>query len=32
MLGQAMYFQRIALPKGKEEPFSIDRYVKAAAF
>ncbi|MBO6757523.1 MAG: glutathione S-transferase C-terminal domain-containing protein [Roseibium sp.] len=28
MMGQAMYFQRIAAPNGHEEPFSIDRYVK----
>lgn len=28
MMGQAMYFQRIAAPNGQEEPFSIDRYVK----
>lgn len=27
MLGQAMYFQRIAPPNGHEEPFSIQRYV-----
>ncbi|WP_419913277.1 glutathione S-transferase family protein [Hoeflea sp.] len=27
MMGQAMYFQRIALPNGQEEPFSIKRYV-----
>jgi GST-like protein len=27
MLGQAMYFQRIAAPNGHEEPFSIRRYV-----
>ena len=27
MLGQAMYFQRIAAPNGHEEPFSIKRYV-----
>ncbi len=27
MLGQAMYFQRIAAPNGQEEPFSIKRYV-----
>ncbi len=28
MLGQAMYFQRIAAPNGQEEPFSIKRYVE----
>ena len=28
MMGQAMYFQRIAKPKGQVEPFSIQRYVK----
>lgn len=27
MLGQAMYFQRIAAPHGHEEPFSINRFV-----
>ena len=27
MMGQAMYFQRIAAPNGHEEPFSIKRYV-----
>lgn len=27
MMGQAMYFQRIATPNGHEEPFSIKRYV-----
>jgi len=27
MMGQAMYFQRIAAPNGREEPFSIKRYV-----
>ncbi len=27
MLGQAMYFQRIAAPNGHDEPFSIKRYV-----
>lgn len=27
MMGQAMYFQRIAAPNGQEEPFSIRRYV-----
>ncbi len=27
MMGQAMYFQRIAAPNGHEEPFSIGRYV-----
>ncbi len=27
MMGQAMYFQRIAAPNGHEEPFSIARYV-----
>jgi len=27
MMGQAMYFQRIAAPNGNEEPFSIKRYV-----
>ena len=28
MMGQAMYFQRIAEPKGHKAPFSIARYVK----
>ncbi|MEO1353269.1 MAG: glutathione S-transferase C-terminal domain-containing protein, partial [Cyanobacteria bacterium J06635_15] len=28
MMGQAMYFQRIAAPKGDEDPYAIDRYVK----
>lgn len=27
MMGQAMYFQRIAAPNGHEEPFSIKRYI-----
>jgi GST-like protein len=27
MMGQAMYFQRIAAPNGHHEPFSIKRYV-----
>lgn len=27
MMGQAMYFQRIAAPNGQEEPFAIKRYV-----
>ena len=27
MMGQAMYFQRIAAPQGHEETFSINRYV-----
>ena len=27
MMGQAMYFQRIAKPNGNDEPFSIERYV-----
>lgn len=27
MMGQAMYFQRIAAPNGHDEPFSIQRYV-----
>ncbi len=27
MMGQAMYFQRIAAPNGQVEPFSIERYV-----
>ena len=27
MMGQAMYFQRIAKPNGNDEPYSIDRYV-----
>ena len=28
MMGQAMYFQRIAAPNGHDEPFSIRRYVE----
>lgn len=28
MMGQAMYFQRIAAPKGHEDTFAIERYVK----
>jgi len=28
MMGQAMYFQRIAAPKGQHDPFAIERYVK----
>ncbi len=28
MMGQAMYFQRIAAPNGHEVPFAIERYVK----
>lgn len=28
MMGQAMYFQRIAAPNGQKEPFSIKRYVE----
>lgn len=28
MMGQAMYFQRIAKPKGQEVPFAIERYVQ----
>lgn len=28
MMGQAMYFQRIAAPKGIENPYAIERYVK----
>ena len=28
MMGQAMYFQRIAKPNGDEEPYSIRRYVE----
>lgn len=28
MMGQAMFFQRIAVPNGHEEPFSIRRFVK----
>ncbi|MEM1417264.1 MAG: glutathione S-transferase family protein [Myxococcota bacterium] len=28
MMGQAMYFQRIAAPKGHEDAFAIERYVK----
>jgi GST-like protein len=28
MMGQAMYFQRIAAPNGHDEPFSTQRYVK----
>eukprot|EP00951_Prasinocladus_malaysianus_P031539 scaffold302702_cov47-Prasinocladus_malaysianus.AAC.1 len=27
MMGQAMYFQRIAAPKGHVEVFSIERYI-----
>lgn len=27
MMGQAMYFQRIAAPNGHEDPFAIQRYV-----
>lgn len=27
MMGQAMYFQRIAVPNGHDDPFSIQRYV-----
>ena len=27
MMGQAMYFQRIAAPNGHDQPFSIKRYV-----
>ncbi len=27
MMGQAMYFQRIAQPQGHDEPFAIQRYV-----
>ena len=27
MMGQAMYFQRIAAPNGHNEPFAIERYV-----
>ncbi|MEL7114404.1 MAG: glutathione S-transferase N-terminal domain-containing protein [Pseudomonadota bacterium] len=27
MMGQAMYFQRIAAPNGQEDPFAINRYV-----
>ena len=27
MMGQAMYFQRIAAPNGQEDPFAIKRYV-----
>lgn len=27
MMGQAMYFQRIAAPNGQDEPFAIKRYV-----
>ena len=27
MMGQAMYFQRIAAPNGQDEPFAIQRYV-----
>ena len=27
MMGQAMYFQRIAKPNGNDEPYSINRYV-----
>ncbi|MEL7465653.1 MAG: glutathione binding-like protein [Pseudomonadota bacterium] len=27
MMGQAMYFQRIAAPNGRENPFAIKRYV-----
>lgn len=28
MMGQAMYFQRIAKPNGDEVPYAIDRYVR----
>ncbi len=28
MMGQAMYFQRIAKPNGDDAPYAIDRYVK----
>ncbi|MFN3196958.1 MAG: glutathione S-transferase family protein [Bradymonadia bacterium] len=28
MMGQAMYFQRIAAPQGDEVPYAIDRYVR----
>lgn len=28
MMGQAMYFQRIAAPQGHDEPFAIKRYVE----
>jgi GST-like protein len=28
MMGQAMYFQRIAVPKGIEDAYAIDRYVQ----
>ena len=27
MMGQAMFFQRIAAPRGHENPFAVDRYV-----
>ena len=27
MMGQAIYFQRIAAPRGHEDPFAIERYV-----
>ena len=27
MMGQAMFFQRIAAPNGHEEPYSIKRYI-----
>lgn len=28
MMGQAMYFQRIAAPNGHDDPYAIDRYVR----
>ena len=28
MMGQAMYFQRIAIPNGERHPFAIERYIK----
>lgn len=28
MMGQAMYFQRIAAPRGEHHPFAIDRFIR----